>query len=254
MVELDDDMVDSLVELEEVEFDEAGVGDDVLEEEDELEDDALVEAELVEFDDEVGEVEDDVAAGEAEDGVVDVVAVEAFPLESLEFDDADDAADEELEDAPDDSPDSLFDDALVELVELVSWSDRLAGLVLDMEELAVELTGLAVDASAFSPAELDELDALVEELDALVEEASGLTVDVAVESPESLELLFVELFAESSFVELASLVEVCSALLLLLLVAAVWACAPELLDALVELVELCVCTNTLRIEYATSFR
>ena len=252
MVEPDDDMVDSLVELgvelEEVEFDEAGVVDDVLEEEDELEDDALVEAELVEFDDEVGEVEDDAAAGEAEDGVVDVVAVEEFPLESPEFDDA---ADEELEDAPDDSP---FDDALVALVELVSWSDRLAGLVLDMEELAVELTGLAVDASAFSPAELDELDALVEELDALVEEASGLTVDVAVESPESLELLFVELFAESSFVELASLVEVCSVLLLLLLVAAVWACAPELLDALVELVELCVCTNTLRIEYATSFR
>lgn len=245
-------MVDSLVELgvelEEVEFDEAGVVDDVLEEEDELEDDALVEAELVEFDDEVGEVEDDAAAGEAEDEVVDVEAVEEFPLESLEFDDA---ADEELEDAPDDSP---FDDALVALVELVSWSDRLAGLVLDMEELAVELTGLAVDASAFSPAELDELDALVEELDALVEEASGLTVDVAVESPESLELLFVELFAESSFVELASLVEVCSVLLLLLLVAAVWACAPELLDALVELVELCVCTNTLRIEYATSFR
>lgn len=252
MVEPDDDMVDSLVELgvelEEVEFDEAGVVDDVLEEEDELEDDALVEAELVEFDDEVGEVEDDAAAGEAEDGVVDVEAVEEFPLESPEFDDA---ADEELEDAPDDSP---FDDALVALVELVSWSDRLAGLVLDMEELAVELTGLAVDASAFSPAELDELDALVEELDALVEEASGLTVDVAVESPESLELLFVELFAESSFVELASLVEVCSVLLLLLLVAAVWACAPELLDALVELVELCVCTNTLRIEYATSFR
>lgn len=252
MVEPDDDMVDSLVELgvelEEVEFDEAGVVDDVLEEEDELEDDALVEAELVEFDDEVGEVEDDAAAGEAEDGVVDVVAVEEFPLESPEFDDA---ADEELEDAPDDSP---FDDALVALVELVSWSDRLAGLVLDMEELAVELTGLAVDASAFSPAELDELDALVEELDALVEEASGLTVDVAVESPESLELLFVELFAESSFVELVSLVEVCSVLLLLLLVAAVWACAPELLDALVELVELCVCTNTLRIEYATSFR
>ena len=252
MVEPDDDMVDSLVdlgvELEEVEFDEAGVVDDVLEEEDELEDDALVEAELVEFDDEVGEVEDDAAAGEAEDGVVDVVAVEEFPLESPEFDDA---ADEELEDAPDDSP---FDDALVALVELVSWSDRLAGLVLDMEELAVELTGLAVDASAFSPAELDELDALVEELDALVEEASGLTVDVAVESPESLELLFVELFAESSFVELASLVEFCSVLLLLLLVAAVWACAPELLDALVELVELCVCTNTLRIEYATSFR
>ena len=213
-----------------------------------LEDDALVEAELVEFDDEVGEVEDDAAAGEAEDGVVDVEAVEEFPLELPEFDDA---ADEELEDAPDDSP---FDDALVALVELVSWSDRLAGLVLDMEELAVELTGLAVDASAFSPAELDELDALVEELDALVEEASGLTVDVAVESPESLELLFVELFAESSFVELASLVEVCSVLLLLLLVAAVWACAPELLDALVELVELCVCTNTLRIEYATSFR
>lgn len=245
-------MVDSLVELgvelEEVEFDEAGVVDDVLEEEDELEDDALVEAELVEFDDEVGEVEDDAAAGEAEDGVVDVEAVEEFPLESPEFDDA---ADEELEDAPDDSP---FDDALVALVELVFWSDRLAGLVLDMEELAVELTGLAVDASAFSPAELDELDALVEELDALVEEASGLTVDVAVESPESLELLFVELFAESSFVELASLVEVCSVLLLLLLVAAVWACAPELLDALVELVELCVCTNTLRIEYATSFR
>lgn len=245
-------MVDSLVELgvelEEVEFDEAGVVDDVLEEEDELEDDVLVEAELVEFDDEVGEVEDDAAAGEAEDGVVDVEAVEEFPLESPEFDDA---ADEELEDAPDDSP---FDDALVALVELVSWSDRLAGLVLDMEELAVELTGLAVDASAFSPAELDELDALVEELDALVEEASGLTVDVAVESPESLELLFVELFAESSFVELASLVEVCSVLLLLLLVAAVWACAPELLDALVELVELCVCTNTLRIEYATSFR
>nr|WOK43572.1 MAG: hypothetical protein [Apis mellifera filamentous virus] len=245
-------MVDSLVELgvelEEVEFDEAGVVDDVLEEEDELEDDALVEAELVEFDDEVGEVEDDAAAGEAEDGVVDVVAVEEFPLESPEFDDA---ADEELEDAPDDSP---FDDALVALVELVSWSDRLAGLVLDMEELAVELTGLAVDASAFSPTELDELDALVEELDALVEEASGLTVDVAVESPESLELLFVELFAESSFVELVSLVEVCSVLLLLLLVAAVWACAPELLDALVELVELCVCTNTLRIEYATSFR
>ena len=245
-------MVDSLVELgvelEEVEFDEAGVVDDVLEEEDELEDDALVEAELVEFDDEVGEVEDDAAAGEAEDGVVDVEAVEEFPLELPEFDDA---ADEELEDAPDDSP---FDDALVALVELVSWSDRLAGLVLDMEELAVELTGLAVDASAFSPAELDELDALVEELDALVEEASGLTVDVAVESPESLELLFVELFAESSFVELASLVEVCSVLLLLLLVAAVWACAPELLDALVELVELCVCTNTLRIEYATSFR
>lgn len=252
MVEPDDDMVDSLVELgvelEEVEFDEAGVVDDVLEEEDELEDDVFVEAELVEFDDEVGEVEDDAAAGEAEDGVVDVVAVEEFPLESPEFDDA---ADEELEDAPDDSP---FDDALVALVELVSWSDRLAGLVLDMEELAVELTGLAVDASAFSPAELDELDALVEELDALVEEASGLTVDVAVESPESLELLFVELFAESSFVELASLVEVCSVLLLLLLVAAVWACAPELLDALVELVELCVCTNTLRIEYATSFR
>lgn len=252
MVEPDDDMVDSLVELgvelEEVEFDEAGVVDDVLEEEDELEDDALVEAELVEFDDEVGEVEDDAAAGEAEDGVVDVEAVEEFPLELPEFDDA---ADEELEDAPDDSP---FDDALVALVELVSWSDRLAGLVLDMEELAVELTGLAVDASAFSPAELDELDALVEELDALVEEASGLTVDVAVESPESLELLFVELFAESSFVELASLVEVCSVLLLLLLVAAVWACAPELLDALVELVELCVCTNTLRIEYATSFR
>lgn len=252
MVEPDDDMVDSLVdlgvELEEVEFDEAGVVDDVLEEEDELEDDVLVEAELVEFDDEVGEVEDDAAAGEAEDGVVDVEAVEEFPLESPEFDDA---ADEELEDAPDDSP---FDDALVALVELVSWSDRLAGLVLDMEELAVELTGLAVDASAFSPAELDELDALVEELDALVEEASGLTVDVAVESPESLELLFVELFAESSFVELASLVEVCSVLLLLLLVAAVWACAPELLDALVELVELCVCTNTLRIEYATSFR
>lgn len=252
MVEPDDDMVDSLVELgvelEEVEFDEAGVVDDVLEEEDELEDDALVEAELVEFDDEVGEVEDDAAAGEAEDGVVDVVAVEEFPLESPEFDDA---ADEELEDAPDDSP---FDDALVALVELVSWSDRLAGLVLDMEELAVELTGLAVDASAFSPTELDELDALVEELDALVEEASGLTVDVAVESPESLELLFVELFAESSFVELVSLVEVCSVLLLLLLVAAVWACAPELLDALVELVELCVCTNTLRIEYATSFR
>lgn len=252
MVEPDDDMVDSLVELgvelEEVEFDEAGVVDDVLEEEDELEDDALVEAELVEFDDEVGEVEDDAAAGEAEDGVVYVEAVEEFPLESLEFDEA---ADEELEDAPDDSP---FDDALVALVELVSWSDRLAGLVLDMEELAVELTGLAVDASAFSPAELDELDALVEELDALVEEASGLTVDVAVESPESLELLFVELFAESSFVELASLVEVCSVLLLLLLVAAVWACAPELLDALVELVELCVCTNTLRIEYATSFR
>nr|WLJ60302.1 MAG: hypothetical protein AmFV_00151 [Apis mellifera filamentous virus]WOK43264.1 MAG: hypothetical protein [Apis mellifera filamentous virus] len=245
-------MVDSLVELgvelEEVEFDEAGVVDDVLEEEDELEDDVFVEAELVEFDDEVGEVEDDAAAGEAEDGVVDVEAVEEFPLESPEFDDA---ADEELEDAPDDSP---FDDALVALVELVSWSDRLAGLVLDMEELAVELTGLAVDASAFSPAELDELDALVEELDALVEEASGLTVDVAVESPESLELLFVELFAESSFVELASLVEVCSVLLLLLLVAAVWACAPELLDALVELVELCVCTNTLRIEYATSFR
>lgn len=245
-------MVDSLVELgvelEEVEFDEAGVVDDVLEEEDELEDDVFVEAELVEFDDEVGEVEDDAAAGEAEDGVVDVVAVEEFPLESPEFDDA---ADEELEDAPDDSP---FDDALVALVELVSWSDRLAGLVLDMEELAVELTGLAVDASAFSPAELDELDALVEELDALVEEASGLTVDVAVESPESLELLFVELFAESSFVELASLVEFCSVLLLLLLVAAVWACAPELLDALVELVELCVCTNTLRIEYATSFR
>lgn len=252
MVEPDDDMVDSLVELgvelEEVEFDEAGVVDDVLEEEDELEDDALVEAELVEFDDEVGEVEDDAAAGEAEDEVVDVEAVEEFPLELPEFDDA---ADEELEDAPDDSP---FDDALVALVELVSWSDRLAGLVLDMEELAVELTGLAVDASAFSPAELDELDALVEELDALVEEASGLTVDVAVESPESLELLFVELFAESSFVELASLVEVCSVLLLLLLVAAVWACAPELLDALVELVELCVCTNTLRIEYATSFR
>lgn len=252
MVEPDDDMVDSLVELgvelEEVEFDEAGVVDDVLEEEDELDDDALVEAELVEFDDEVGEVEDDAAAGEAEDGVVDVVAVEEFPLESPEFDDA---ADEELEDAPDDSP---FDDALVALVELVSWSDRLAGLVLDMEELAVELTGLAVDASAFSPTELDELDALVEELDALVEEASGLTVDVAVESPESLELLFVELFAESSFVELVSLVEVCSVLLLLLLVAAVWACAPELLDALVELVELCVCTNTLRIEYATSFR
>lgn len=252
MVEPDDDMVDSLVELgvelEEVEFDEAGVVDDVLEEEDELEDDVFVEAELVEFDDEVGEVEDDAAAGEAEDGVVDVVAVEEFPLESPEFDDA---ADEELEDAPDDSP---FDDALVALVELVSWSDRLAGLVLDMEELAVELTGLAVDASAFSPAELDELDALVEELDALVEEASGLTVDVAVESPESLELLFVELFAESSFVELASLVEFCSVLLLLLLVAAVWACAPELLDALVELVELCVCTNTLRIEYATSFR
>lgn len=252
MVEPDDDMVDSLVELgvelEEVEFDEAGVVDDVLEEEDELEDDVFVEAELVEFDDEVGEVEDDAAAGEAEDGVVDVEAVEEFPLESPEFDDA---ADEELEDAPDDSP---FDDALVALVELVSWSDRLAGLVLDMEELAVELTGLAVDASAFSPAELDELDALVEELDALVEEASGLTVDVAVESPESLELLFVELFAESSFVELASLVEVCSVLLLLLLVAAVWACAPELLDALVELVELCVCTNTLRIEYATSFR
>lgn len=245
-------MVDSLVELgvelEEVEFDEAGVVDDVLEEEDELEDDVFVEAELVEFDDEVGEVEDDAAAGEAEDGLVDVEAVEEFPLESPEFDDA---ADEELEDAPDDSP---FDDALVALVELVSWSDRLAGLVLDMEELAVELTGLAVDASAFSPAELDELDALVEELDALVEEASGLTVDVAVESPESLELLFVELFAESSFVELASLVEVCSVLLLLLLVAAVWACAPELLDALVELVELCVCTNTLRIEYATSFR
>lgn len=240
-------MVDSLVESEELEFDEAGVVDDVLEEEDESEDDALVEAELVEFDDEVGEVEDD-AAVEAEDGVVDAAAVEEFPLESPEFDDA---ADEELEDAPDDSP---FDDALVELVELVSWSDRLAGLVLDMEELAVELTGLAVDASAFSPAELDELDALVEELDALVEEASGLTVDVAVESPESLELLFVELFAESSFVELASLVEVCSALLLLLLVAAVWACAPELLDSLVELVELCVCTNTLRIEYATSFR
>lgn len=252
MVEPDDDMVDSLVELgvelEEVEFDEAGVVDDVLEEEDELEDDVFVEAELVEFDDEVGEVEDDAAAGEAEDGVVDVEAVEEFPLESPEFDDA---ADEELEDAPDDSP---FDDALVALVELVSWSDRLAGLVLDMEELAVELTGLAVDASAFSPAELDELDALVEELDALVEEASGLTVDVAVESPESLELLFVELFAESSFVELASLVEFCSVLLLLLLVAAVWACAPELLDALVELVELCVCTNTLRIEYATSFR
>lgn len=243
-----DSLVDLGVELEEVEFDEAGVVDDVLEEEDELEDDALVEAELVEFDDEVGEVEDDAAAGEAEDGVVDVEAVEEFPLESPEFDDA---ADEELEDAPDDSP---FDDALVALVELVSWSDRLAGLVLDMEELAVELTGLAVDASAFSPAELDELDALVEELDALVEEASGLTVDVAVESPESLELLFVELFAESSFVELASLVEVCSVLLLLLLVAAVWACAPELLDALVELVELCVCTNTLRIEYATSFR
>lgn len=241
-------MVDLLVESEEVEFDEAGVVDDVLEEEDELDDDALVEAELVEFDDEVGEVEDDAAAVEAEDGVVDVVAVEEFSLESLEFDDA---ADEELDDAPDDSP---FDDALVALVELVSWSDRLAGLVLDMEELAVELTGLAVDASAFSPAELDELDALVEELDALVEEASGLTVDVAVESPESLELLFVELFAESSFVELASLVEVCSVLLLLLLVAAVWACAPELLDALVELVELCVCTNTLRIEYATSFR
>lgn len=248
MVEPDDDMVDLLVESEEVEFDEAGVVDDVLEEEDELDDDALVEAELVEFDDEVGEVVDDAAAGEAEDGVVDVVAVEEFPLESPEFDDA---ADEELDDAPDDSP---FDDALVALVELVSWSDRLAGLVLDMEELAVELTGLAVDASAFSPAELDELDALVEELDALVEEASGLTVDVAVESPESLELLFVELFAESSFVELASLVEVCSVLLLLLLVAAVWACAPELLDALVELVELCVCTNTLRIEYATSFR
>lgn len=243
-----DSLVDLGVELEEVEFDEAGVVDDVLEEEDELEDDALVEAELVEFDDEVGEVEDDAAAGEAEDGVVDVEAVEEFPLELPEFDDA---ADEELEDAPDDSP---FDDALVALVELVSWSDRLAGLVLDMEELAVELTGLAVDASAFSPAELDELDALVEELDALVEEASGLTVDVAVESPESLELLFVELFAESSFVELASLVEVCSVLLLLLLVAAVWACAPELLDALVELVELCVCTNTLRIEYATSFR
>lgn len=243
-----DSLVDLGVELEEVEFDEAGVVDDVLEEEDELEDDVLVEAELVEFDDEVGEVEDDAAAGEAEDGVVDVEAVEEFPLESPEFDDA---ADEELEDAPDDSP---FDDALVALVELVSWSDRLAGLVLDMEELAVELTGLAVDASAFSPAELDELDALVEELDALVEEASGLTVDVAVESPESLELLFVELFAESSFVELASLVEVCSVLLLLLLVAAVWACAPELLDALVELVELCVCTNTLRIEYATSFR
>lgn len=241
-------MVDLLVESEEVEFDEAGVVDDVLEEEDELDDDALVEAELVEFDDEVGEVVDDAAAGEAEDAVVDVVAVEEFPLESPEFDDA---ADEELDDAPDDSP---FDDALVALVELVSWSDRLAGLVLDMEELAVELTGLAVDASAFSPAELDELDALVEELDALVEEASGLTVDVAVESPESLELLFVELFAESSFVELASLVEVCSVLLLLLLVAAVWACAPELLDALVELVELCVCTNTLRIEYATSFR
>lgn len=248
MVEPDDDMVDLLVESEEVEFDEAGVVDDVLEEEDELDDDALVEAELVEFDDEVGEVVDDAAAGEAEDAVVDVVAVEEFPLESPEFDDA---ADEELDDAPDDSP---FDDALVALVELVSWSDRLAGLVLDMEELAVELTGLAVDASAFSPAELDELDALVEELDALVEEASGLTVDVAVESPESLELLFVELFAESSFVELASLVEVCSVLLLLLLVAAVWACAPELLDALVELVELCVCTNTLRIEYATSFR
>lgn len=248
MVEPDDDMVDLLVESEEVEFDEAGVVDDVLEEEDELDDDALVEAELVEFDDEVGEVEDDAAAVEAEDGVVDVVAVEEFSLESPEFDDV---ADEELEDAPDDSP---FDDALVALVELVSWSDRLAGLVLDMEELAVELTGLAVDASAFSPAELDELDALVEELDALVEEASGLTVDVAVESPESLELLFVELFAESSFVELASLVEVCSVLLLLLLVAAVWACAPELLDALVELVELCVCTNTLRIEYATSFR
>lgn len=245
VVESDDDMVDSLVELEELELDEAGVVDDVLEEEDESEDDALVEAELVEFDDEVGEVEDD-AAVEAEDGVVDAAAVEEFPLESPEFDDA---ADEELEDAPDDS---LFDDALVELVELVSWSDRLAGLVLDMEELAVELTGLAVDASAFSPAELDELDALVEELDALVEEASGLTVDVAVESPESLELLFVELFAESSFVELASLVEVCSALLLLLLVAAVWACAPELLDSLVELVELCVCTSTLRIEYATS--
>lgn len=241
-------MVDLLVESEEVEFDEAGVVNDVLEEEDELDDDALVEAELVEFDDEVGEVEDDAAAVEAEDGVVDVVAVEEFSLESPEFDDA---ADEELDDAPDDSP---FDDALVALVELVSWSDRLAGLVLDMEELAVELTGLAVDASAFSPAELDELDALVEELDALVEEASGLTVDVAVESPESLELLFVELFAESSFVELASLVEVCSVLLLLLLVAAVWACAPELLDALVELVELCVCTNTLRIEYATSFR
>lgn len=245
VVESDDDMVDSLVELEELELDEAGVVGDVLEEEDESEDDALVEAELVEFDDEVGEVEDD-AAVEAEDGVVDAAAVEEFPLESPEFDDA---ADEELEDAPDDS---LFDDALVELVELVSWSDRLAGLVLDMEELAVELTGLAVDASAFSPAELDELDALVEELDALVEEASGLTVDVAVESPESLELLFVELFAESSFVELASLVEVCSALLLLLLVAAVWACAPELLDSLVELVELCVCTSTLRIEYATS--
>lgn len=241
-------MVDLLVESEEVEFDEAGVVDDVLEEEDELDDDALVEAELVEFDDEVGEVEDDAAAVEAEDGVVDVVAVEEFSFESPEFDGA---ADEELDDAPDDSP---FDDALVALVELVSWSDRLAGLVLDMEELAVELTGLAVDASAFSPAELDELDALVEELDALVEEASGLTVDVAVESPESLELLFVELFAESSFVELASLVEVCSALLLLLLVAAVWACAPEVLDSLVELVELCVCTNTLRIEYATSFR
>lgn len=248
MVEPDDDMVDLLVESEEVEFDEAGVVDDVLEEEDELDDDALVEAELVEFDDEVGEVEDDAAAVEAEDGVVDVVAVEEFSLESPEFDDA---ADEELDDAPDDSP---FDDALVELVELVFWSDRLAGLVLDMEELAVELTGLAVAASAFSPAELDELDALVEELDALVEEASGLTADVAFESPESLELLFVELFAESSFVELASLVEVCSVLLLLLLVAAVWACAPELLDALVELVELCVCTNTLRIEYATSFR
>ena len=248
MVEPDDDMVDLLVESEEVEFDEAGVVDDVLEEEYELDDDALVEAELVEFDDEVGEVEDDAAAVEAEDGVVDVVAVEEFSLESPEFDDA---ADEELDDAPDDSP---FDDALVALVELVSWSDRLAGLVLDMEELAVELTGLAVDVSAFSPAELDDLDELVEELDALVEEASGLTVDVAVESPESLELLFVELFAESSFVELASLVEVCSVLLLLLLVAAVWACAPELLDALVELVELCVCTNTLRIEYATSFR
>ena len=117
VVEPDDDMVDSLVdlgvELEEVEFDEAGVVDDVLEEEDELEDDVFVEAELVEFDDEVGEVEDDAAAGEAEDGVVDVEAVEEFPLESPEFDDA---ADEELEDAPDDSP---FDDALVALVELV---------------------------------------------------------------------------------------------------------------------------------------
>ena len=80
MVEPDDDMVDLLVESEEVEFDEAGVVDDVLEEEDELDDDALVEAELVEFDDEVGEVEDDAAAVEAEDGVVDVVAVEEFSL------------------------------------------------------------------------------------------------------------------------------------------------------------------------------